>query len=119
VLAWADRLALPDAEAALALDRLQEVLPALVICFVGDHTYAVRPTAAGRGEALELFDPDGSGRLVGRALPLLSTIAMAIHGPKVTAWSRLFMPSSCAHSIASGRGSPRSGATPLAPARSR
>lgn len=52
----------------------------MTICFAGAHTYAVRPASAGRGEALGLFDPDGCGRVVGRVLPLLSMIAMSLHG---------------------------------------
>ncbi|HRO27395.1 hypothetical protein [uncultured Amaricoccus sp.] len=80
VLDWVDQLALPDAGPALALDRLREVLPAMTTCFVGAHTYAVTPASAGRGEALELHDPDGCGRVVGRVLPLLSMITMSLHG---------------------------------------
>jgi hypothetical protein len=80
VLDWIDQLALPDSEPALALDRLQEVLPAMTICFVGAHAYAVRPASAGRGETLELYDPDGCGRVVGRVLALLSMIAISLHG---------------------------------------
>ena len=58
----------------------QEMHPALAICFIGTHTYAIRPATADRGEALELFDPDGCGRIVGRVLPLLSMLAMSLHG---------------------------------------
>jgi hypothetical protein len=80
VLDWVDQLALPNAEPALGLDRLREVLPAIATCFVGAHTYAVRPASLGRNEALELFDPDGCGRIVLRVLPLTSILAAELHG---------------------------------------
>jgi hypothetical protein len=80
VLDWVDQLALPDVGPALALDRLREVMPAITACFVGAHTYAIEPAATGRGQALQLFDPDGCGVIVGRVLPLVSIVAAALHG---------------------------------------
>ena len=80
VLEWADALALPDAGPALALDRLGEVLPAIVSAFVAAHTYAVAPPSADHGESLEVYDRDGCGRVVGRVLPLVSILAVSLHG---------------------------------------
>ena len=80
VLAWADQLALPDPGPALDLDRLREVLPAIRTCFVGAHTYAMKPASPDGGAVLELYDLDGAGRIVGRVLGLNSIVAMSLHG---------------------------------------
>ena len=58
----------------------EEVLPAIAAGFVGAHSCAIRPASADRREALELYDPDGSGRVVGRVLPLISMITVSLHG---------------------------------------
>lgn len=80
VLDWIDEIVQPDPGPALSLSRLNEVLPALGVCFLCAHAYAVRPASGDHREALELYDPGGCGRVVGRALTIVSCLAKALHG---------------------------------------
>ena len=69
LLDWSEALVSQDCSAAFGLDRLGEVLPALVRAFVASHTYAkAEPWDSGR-DVVELYDT-GYGSVVGRALPL-------------------------------------------------
>jgi len=68
-----------DCSAAFGLDRLGEVLPALVRAFVASHAYARAERWDSGRDVVELYDT-GYGSVVGQALPLTGLIAVALHG---------------------------------------
>ena len=79
LLDWSEALVSQDCSAAFGLDRLGEVLPALVRAFVASHTYARAERWDSGRDVVELYDT-GYGSVVGRALPLTGLIAVALHG---------------------------------------
>ena len=79
VLDWAEAVIAPEPGAAFTLERLGEVLPALVTAFLASHTYASEERREGGGDVIDLHDA-GCGTVVGQVLPLTSRIAMALHG---------------------------------------
>ncbi len=79
VLDWSDAVVSPDCADALCLDRLREVLPALVTAFVAAHTYARGERWDAGNDVVELYDA-GCGGVVAKALPLVGLIAVALHG---------------------------------------
>lgn len=74
LLDWSELVGTKDGSDAFAIDRLRDVLPALVTAFVASHTY--RPAD---GDIVELYDA-GCGSVVGRVLPMTALIAIALHG---------------------------------------
>ena len=79
LLDWSEMLMSEDCAAAFGLDRLAQVLPALVRAFVAAHTYARAERWDSGRDVVELYDT-GCGSVVGRALGLAGLIAMAMHG---------------------------------------
>jgi hypothetical protein len=79
VLDWSEAVASPDCSEAFRLDRLRDVLPALVRAFVASHTYARAERWDSGGDIVELYDA-GCGSVVGRVLPLAGLIAVSLHG---------------------------------------
>lgn len=79
LLDWSEALVSQGCSAAFGLDRLGEVLPALVRAFVASHAYARVERWGGGRDVVELHDT-GCGSVVGRALPLTGLIAVALHG---------------------------------------
>lgn len=73
LLAWSEAVASDDG-AAFGLDRLRDVMPALVRGFVSSHTYA----HSRQGDVIELYD-EGCGRAVARVMARTAQIAMALH----------------------------------------
>ena len=79
LLDWSEALVSEDCAAAFGLDRLGEVMPALVRAFVASHTYARAERWDSGRDVVELYDT-GCGSVVGRAMALAGLIAMALHG---------------------------------------
>lgn len=79
LLDWSDAIVSQDCSAAFDLDRLREVLPALVCAFVASHSYATAERWDSGRDVVELYNA-GCGSVVGRVLPLTGLIAVALHG---------------------------------------
>jgi len=84
LLDWADRLDAEDPSAALELEALARVLPALNTAFLSCFTYAglpaCDPALHGRRVDLELTDR-GDGHLVEQARGCARLLAAGLHGP--------------------------------------
>ena len=90
ILDWSEDAVSLDAGQAFALDRLRRVLPALVIAFVGAHTYSRADPGEECGRCVDLHDK-GCGALVWRVMSRLELIAAALHadeGPRLVAEAR-------------------------------
>ena len=79
LLDWSEALVSQDCSAAFGLDRLGEVLPALVRAFVASHTYAKVEGWDSDPDVVEIYDT-GCGWVVARVLPLTGLIRVALHG---------------------------------------
>lgn len=79
LLDWSEALMSDDCSAAFGLERLGEVLPALIRAFVASHVYGRAERWDSGRDVVELYDT-GYGTVVGRALPLTGLIAVALHG---------------------------------------
>ena len=86
LLDWSEAVTSSDDTAAFGIERLRDVLPALVRAFVFSHTYS-RSERAGGNDAVDLFDA-GCGSVVARVLALTRLIAAALHGEEER-WLRL------------------------------
>jgi hypothetical protein len=80
LLDWSDMLKTTPAEEALSLERLMDILPAIVIAFACAHTYSVEANDDGSGHSLHMFDADGCGRMTARVFSLTAMYAAAKHG---------------------------------------
>ena len=78
ILDWSEAVAATDETSSFDLDRLQALMPALVVAFIAEHSYACADPE-GIGGCIDLYD-EGCGALVDRVRWLIATIAVALHG---------------------------------------
>lgn len=79
VLDWSETVTDLDPGPAFSVERLREVLPALVVAFVASHTYELQERREGDGDVINLYDA-GCGTLVGEVMGLTGLLAIALHG---------------------------------------
>jgi hypothetical protein len=98
LLDWSEAVKSSDDTAAFGIERLRDVLPALVRAFVFSHTYA-RSERDGGNDAVDIFDA-GCGSVVSRVLAFTRLIAAAMHGEEgraLVAASRAELAGALAH----------------------
>lgn len=78
ILDWARDLGAADPAPALAIDRLEDVFPSLVVALVASHGYSLEPDPRGGGRELVMADL-GDGFLVQRTLAAAVEVALALH----------------------------------------